>query len=129
MKAKNYIVSEIKSFVQNFPQTRVRYEHDNVAHTHFIEIVPNNIYHWDNHYIQWESDFFDDFISQYPDENICFISDDAVVGLDKIDFELHGTEFFVNHFEKKEGNMQFDPIKALLRQAKKKRIHSQKVVH
>ena len=90
MKASEYIFSEAKSFVKNFPETRVRYEHDFVAHTHFVEIISN---HLENKYLQWESDFFDRFIAQYPDENICFLSNGAIVGLDKVDFELHGAEF------------------------------------
>ena len=36
---------------------------------------------------------FDRFIELFPEENICFISDDALVGLDKVDFELKGADF------------------------------------
>ena len=108
MKTCDYILKEMKSFVKNFPQTRVRYEHDIVAHTHFIEIVPN--YLDDDDYLQWEGVFFDKFIYQYPDENICFISDNAIVGLDNVDFELYGAEFV--------DTVQFDAIKALLKQTK-----------
>lgn len=90
MYPKEYIISELKSFISDFPKTRVRYEHDNFSETHFIEIVPNEIYHLDTRYMQWESEMFDRFVSMYPAENICFISDDALVGLDKIDFELYG---------------------------------------
>ena len=93
MLPKYYIISELKSFINDFPKTRVRYEHDNSSETHFIEIVPNEIYHLDTQYMQWESEMFDRFVSVYPEENICFISDDALVGLDRIDFELKGHEF------------------------------------
>ena len=93
MLPKDYIISELKSFINDFPKTRVRYEHDNSSETHFIEIVPNEIYHLDAKYLQWESEMFDRFIELFPEENICFISDDALVGLDKVDFELKGTDF------------------------------------
>lgn len=88
-----YITSELEKFISEFPKTRVRYEHDNSSETHFIEVVPNEIYHLDAQYIQWESEMFDRFIELFPEQNICFISDDALVGLDKIDFELCGNEF------------------------------------
>lgn len=88
-----YITSELEKFISEFPKTRVRYEHDNSSETHFIEVVPNEIYHLDAQYIQWESEMFDRFIELFPEQNICFISDDALVGLDKIDFELKGHEF------------------------------------
>ncbi len=36
---------------------------------------------------------FDEFVDQFPHENIGFISDDALVGLENIDFELKGLHF------------------------------------
>ncbi len=88
-----YIISELKQFILEFPKTRVRYEYDENSETHFVEVVPNEVYHLDSQYINWESEMFDRFTDLYPDQNICFISDDALVGLDKIDFELFGREF------------------------------------
>lgn len=94
-----YIKSELKSFIIKFPKTRVRYENDNNSNTHSIEVVPNEVYRLDKDYITWEDNFFDAFINEFPDQNICFISDDAIVGLDKIDFELCGKEYIsVDHF-------------------------------
>lgn len=89
----DYIKSELKSFIIKFPKTRVRYENDTNSNTHSIEVVPNEIYRLDKDYITWEERFFDAFINEFPDQNICFISDDAIVGLDKIDFELSGKEY------------------------------------
>ncbi len=92
MLPKDYIIPELKSFINDFPKTHVRYEHDNSSETHFIEIVPNEIYHLDAQYLQWESEMFDRFVDTFPYENICFISDDALVGLNRIDFEICGNE-------------------------------------
>ncbi|TRX43049.1 hypothetical protein [Flavobacterium restrictum] len=88
-----FIKSELKNFIIEFPKTRVRYEMDDNSSTHSIEVVPNEIYRLDKNYIIWEDNFFDEFINQFPDQSICFISDDAIVGLDKIDFELSGREY------------------------------------
>ena len=88
-----YIKSELNNFITKFPKTRVRYENDNNSNTHSIEVVPNEIYRLDKDYIIWEDIFFDAFINEFPNQNICFISDDAIVGLDKIDFELCGKEY------------------------------------
>lgn len=88
-----YIKSELNNFILKFPKTRVRYENDTNSNTHSIEILPNEIYLLDNNYIAWEETFFDTFIAQYPNQNICFISDNAIVGLDKIDFEIIGKEY------------------------------------
>ena len=93
MQPFEFIKSELNSFIKNFPKTRVRYENDTYSNTHSIEVVPNDIYRLDKDYIAWEEHFFDNFITIFPDQNICFISDDAIVGLDKVDFELFGKEF------------------------------------
>lgn len=94
MTSSEFIISKLKSFINEFPGTRVRYEHDEKSNTHFIEVVPNEVYHFDNKYIQWESKFFDEFTEQFPSEIICFISDDALVGIDKVDFEIRGSKYF-----------------------------------
>jgi hypothetical protein len=93
MRPQEYIKSALHVFISKFTQTRVRYEFDSTAFTHYIEIVPNSVYHLDEVYIAWESDFYELFTSQYPNQNICFISDDALVGLDEIQFELIGSSF------------------------------------
>ncbi|MCW1735251.1 hypothetical protein [Anaerorudis cellulosivorans] len=93
MISSEFIILKLKSFITEFPGTRVRYEHDEKSNTHFIEVVPNEVYHFDNKYIQWESKFFDEFTEQFPSEIICFISDDALVGIDKVDYPLLTTSY------------------------------------
>lgn len=95
MTPSNFIISKLKLFIEEFPQARVRYEYDDFSDTHFIEVVPNEIYHLDQSYIEWEGKIFDEFVEVFPYDNICFLSDDAIVGLNKIDFELIGVEFEV----------------------------------
>lgn len=93
MEVKSFIISNLNSFITKFPQTRVRYEFIEDILTHYIEVVPNTIYHLDEAYIAWESSFYDLFITNFPTQNICFISDDALVCLNEIQFELIGSSF------------------------------------
>ena len=81
MNSKDFVIRELRLFVEKFPQTRVRYEFDERALTHVIEIVPKEVYHLSNEYILWEDDLFDRFVAAFPLENICFVSDDALVGI------------------------------------------------
>jgi hypothetical protein len=91
MTSQEYIILELNDFIVKFPQTRVRYEYDQLSDVHFIEVVPNNVYHLDEAYIAWEIELYDRFISSYPDQNICFISDDALVGLENVQLVLTGS--------------------------------------
>jgi len=93
MTPNEFIISKLKSFIHDFPETRVRYEHDKLSDTHFVEVVPNEVYNLSERYLAWESKMFDEFVEHFPHENIGFISDDALVGLENIDFEQKGLLF------------------------------------
>lgn len=93
LQATNYIQNELESFIKDFAQTRVRYEFDINANVHCVEIVPNQVYRLNKDYISWENNISDGFISFFPDQNLCFFSDDAIVGINNIQFELTGKLF------------------------------------
>jgi hypothetical protein len=78
------------------------------AEIHFIEIVPKDIYHIDSAYIEWESSFFDEFVELFPAENICFISDDAIVGIEDADYILCGIDYAPFSFDEK-NTVAFSP--------------------
>lgn len=88
MTSKEYILSKLKSFIKDFSHARVRYEFDADIESHFIEIMPNELYHLDVDYMDWEEELFHKFIEMFPGESICFLSDDALVGLESVDVGL-----------------------------------------
>ncbi|OAV73360.1 hypothetical protein Barb6_00328 [Bacteroidales bacterium Barb6] len=95
MPPKDYIFNELSVFINKFDNVRVRYGYDEKAITHIVEIVPNDVYHLNEEYISWESEMFDKFIERYPMQNICFISDDALVGIENPEYVLYGKDFAV----------------------------------
>jgi len=92
-KAIAFLKIELKKFIDIFPQTRVRYEYDMNSIVHTIEVVPNEVYHLNGEYISWENAFTEAFIQEFPDQNICFVSDDSLAGIDEIQLELFGRDF------------------------------------
>jgi len=93
MKSFDFIVKELELFLEKFSKTKVRYQDDVLTNVHFIEVVPNEIYDFDEDYIKWEKDFFKRFILEYPCENICFISDNSTIDLDEVHFQKKGLDF------------------------------------
>lgn len=93
MTSKEYIIAELGKFVKSFQQTRARYEIGNDGVTHIIEIVPNEVYHMDDSYLEWEDQFFNNFVSQFPHENICFITDDSALSIIKPLFTVEGLSY------------------------------------
>jgi len=93
MTAKEFITKELDSFIKKFPQVRVRYEYHELSKAHFIEVIPNEVYSLNEDYISWETNMWDKFVSLYPVEGICFISDDALVGIEKAALTLYGKDY------------------------------------
>lgn len=93
MEAKNFIYNELNAFIKRFSKTRIRYEYDKNALVHVVEVLPNEVYHLDSEYIAWENDFYSRFVAQFPLENICFISDDALVGIENPELVIEGLEY------------------------------------
>ena len=61
-----------------------------MTNTHFIEITPNSLFNSNREYQIQEEKITLEFINLFPEENISFISDDAFVGIDKVDYEIKG---------------------------------------
>jgi hypothetical protein len=93
MESFAYIKNELDLFITLFPRTKISYEFDEITNAHFIEVLPNSIYHLDEQYIKWENDFHTRFITLFPNENIGFITDDSLIVLSKVDFQLIGKEY------------------------------------
>jgi hypothetical protein len=93
MTPKKFIINELKCFIKQFPSARVRYEFHELANAHFIEVVPLETYLSNEAYIAWESAMWDRFVELYPEEGICFISTDALVGIQNAELTLCGKDY------------------------------------
>lgn len=89
---KEFIINELDELASSFPCARFRYEYDELADVHVVEANPNELYHNNNKYIAREKDLTDRFIELFPDQNICFIPDDDIVGISRVDYEISGCE-------------------------------------
>jgi hypothetical protein len=93
MTPKEFIISKIGELVNQFPNTRCRYENHFISNSHIIEVVPNEIYRLDGAFQVWEEETVFEFMANFPNQTLSFISDDAIVGIDNIDFEAKGILF------------------------------------
>jgi hypothetical protein len=93
MSAFEFIKTELIDFIQKFQKTRVKVERDMDLNSYYLEIIPSEIYHFNDSYISWEKYFLNKFIVEFPDENLFFITDDSVITLENVCFELTGSDF------------------------------------
>lgn len=93
MKAKEFILEALKKLTGQITSIKVRYELDANALVHVVEVLPEEVYSSNKEYLEWETQFYHDFVKQFPMENICFISEDALVGITKAEFEQQGADY------------------------------------
>jgi hypothetical protein len=91
MEAKDQIILEIKRIVMRFPTLKVRYENDFLSNSHFIEVSSSGIFDFqDKEYLDFIEEVTFRFIKIFPLQNISFILEDDLVGIDIADIELKG---------------------------------------
>ena len=90
MRAQEFIVEKLNSLINKFKTIKARYEYDIASKSHIIEITPNDIYHHDDTYIAWEHETMSEFLSLYKSENLCFISDDDIMGIENETYSCQG---------------------------------------
>lgn len=88
MTAKEFIEEKLKSLKSTFNDIHIRYEHDPVAKSHLVEIIPSVFMEGNEDYFKEEAKITDEFIQLFPSESIDFISDDSSIKIDNADLEL-----------------------------------------
>ena len=92
MVAFDYLKEQLTEFVKTFKNVKVNYEYDQLANLHTIEVLPQVVFNSDEFAI-WECDFFDRAYDAIPYEDISFISEDAYVGIEHIDWSIQGSDY------------------------------------
>lgn len=93
MTPKEFVIKNLDNLTHRFPGIRVRYAYDSMALVHTVEICPSDFYRSNQDYIAWENTMFEKFVDSFPQENICFVSEDDVVGVENAEYEKIGAEF------------------------------------
>lgn len=93
MTPKEFVIKNLEDLANRFPEIRVRYAYDSMALVHTVEICPSDFYRSNQDYIAWENTMFEKFVDSFPQENICFVSEDAIVGVENAEYEKIGERF------------------------------------
>jgi len=120
MNTEKFIIDKLEKFIKDFSKVRVRYEYDEMSRSHFIEIVPNTIFHSDNDLKKWECTLLDKFVTYCPTENICFISDDDLFKIENIIYIKEGLDYAPVSTVVE--SVAFDPLSILLQQSTTKEV-------
>jgi hypothetical protein len=94
MTAKDWIIEKIKDLVIEIPEIKVRYENHIDSNTHFIEVTPSSAYN--KRFKELEEEITFGFIEQFPSQNICFVDEHAIIGIELPDYSEQGNMFEYN---------------------------------
>lgn len=78
MKAQDLVIQGIETLSAMFSHISFKYGFDSTSNQHIIEIQPVSAYQTDD-YIEAESGVILNFIRQFPDEGILFISNNTYI--------------------------------------------------
>ena len=97
MTPKEYIYAKLDQLIKLFPKIRVSYECDEFSGTHTVEIVPQSEYN-EEAMMDWQSAVFEEFFNLYPAEAVCFISEDALVGIENPEKIYYGSLYIHSQY-------------------------------
>lgn len=77
MNSTKYIISKIDELVRLFPAMKLSYQVDDWSETHFIEVLPKDLFEcYEDKFVAAQNKVVLDFIQNYPDEGLAFITKD-----------------------------------------------------
>ena len=79
MRATDFIKNKLNDLIENFPQMKVSYKFDDFANSHFIEVLPAKVFKDNSVYSEYETQLIIDFISEFPNEEIVFVTKNDLI--------------------------------------------------
>lgn len=89
---RDYIIGKMSELVNKFTNAKVSYGYDAMADTHLIKVVPEEVSKKDVFY-DWLNEFYLESIKNYPDEDITVFSEDEILNVENLVYEIEG-EFY-----------------------------------
>ncbi len=92
MTPTEFIIEKLDDFASSHTDVRLRYEFDSRAIVHTVEISPVDLYNSDE-CKDWQMDMLLDFVSEFPFDNIAFVSEKDSVGIDNPSYTYTGANY------------------------------------
>lgn len=92
MAVFEYLKKQLTDLVKTFKNAKVNYEYDEIARIHTVEVLPQSVFDSDE-FAKWECRFFEVAFKAIPGEDVGFISENAYVGIEHVDWSLQGDDY------------------------------------
>ncbi len=91
MKPIEFLKKELKSIAEKFPNVHIKYGFNSLIETHIVELLPLIEYTENKELDKAWIPLSLQFMEEYADDNIAFISSDSPLSLKEITFEFNST--------------------------------------
>ena len=95
MTASKFLKQKIDFLLKSIPSLKCEYDFKDLSNIHFIKVVPQVIYDTNELYFEIENQIYSEFVENYPDQGLSFISEDAIVVLDNPKYTKIGISYNV----------------------------------
>ncbi|MEO8589811.1 MAG: hypothetical protein ABI432_10610 [Flavobacteriales bacterium] len=82
MNSSAILRKQLASLAAEFPSVRLRYQFDELAQTHMVEVSPEYLYEVDDNFKSAQAKVIEDFTQQFPMEGLCFIGPNDIIGIE-----------------------------------------------
>ncbi len=96
MTSREYIEKQIDTMVSLFSKIKVRYEFDALSSCHIIEISPLSFYKTEFKVNEFEFQVISEFLANFSEEGICFISEGDLIEIENPLIEKAGSLYGTN---------------------------------
>lgn len=93
MGPKEFVVAKMKELVKEFDSVRTSYSFHKLSDTHSVEVIPNDLYHNNEDFRNWEVDFVYEFMNLFPNDSICVLTDNSIIAIENVEFFFEGDKF------------------------------------
>jgi hypothetical protein len=93
MMSRQFLLEKLQLLVVDFPMIKCSYRFDKLSNTHLIEVVPDSIFNVSSEYSLAEEDVTFEFIRNFPDEGICFITDTSFTKIGEPEAVFEGANY------------------------------------
>jgi len=93
MKVKEFIKVSIHDIVRSFDNVSCAYQFDSVCDTHYIKILPTEIFEDSDDLAILQADIIDAFNNSYPNQSIIFITDGSLISIGEPEYIVSGSSY------------------------------------
>ena len=90
MKSKEFLIEKFNHITEKFPNIHLSYEYDPGCEMHIVEVIPTDIYDFNESYKSIEADICIEFDNSFFPESLVFVSPESIDTVENPEYTFSG---------------------------------------